>query len=79
MKLRSVALIPSQCDGCGQTDDHPKLHYLDETYHHDCTPFRVLSDLHEVIRERVDKIIEATGAGTRGDALRTFITTELEN
>lgn len=34
-----------QCDGCGQTDDHPKLHYGLETYHHDCIPFRVYHDL----------------------------------
>lgn len=34
-----------QCDGCGQVDDHPKHHYGAETYHHDCTPFRVLEDM----------------------------------
>lgn len=34
-----------QCDGCGQVDDHPKHHYGQETYHHDCTPFRVIEDM----------------------------------
>lgn len=34
-----------QCDVCGQQDDHPKHHYGAETYHHDCTPFRVLEDM----------------------------------
>jgi hypothetical protein len=33
------------CDNCGQADDHPKLHYGSETYHHDCLPHRVLEDL----------------------------------
>ncbi len=33
------------CDGCGQTDDHPKLHYGTQTYHHDCVPAFVMDDL----------------------------------
>lgn len=37
-----------QCDGCGQVDDHPKLHYGAETYHHDCTPYRVIEDMTSV-------------------------------
>lgn len=37
-----------QCDGCGQVDDHPKHHYGSETYHHDCTPFRVIEDMTSV-------------------------------
>lgn len=40
-----MALAQYQCDGCGQTDDHPKLHYGAETYHHDCIPHRVMRDL----------------------------------
>jgi hypothetical protein len=37
---------PMRCDGCGQTDTDPKLHYgAAETYHHDCVPARVLDDL----------------------------------
>jgi hypothetical protein len=34
-----------QCDGCGQIDDHPKHHYGAETYHHDCTPHRIVEDM----------------------------------
>jgi len=33
------------CDGCGQVDAHPRVHYGAETYHHDCIPHRVLVDL----------------------------------
>ncbi len=34
-----------RCDGCGQTDDHPKMHYGAQTFHHDCIPAFVLDDL----------------------------------
>jgi hypothetical protein len=34
-----------RCDGCGQTDDHPKMHYVVQTYHHDCIPAFVMDDL----------------------------------
>ncbi len=34
-----------RCDGCGQTDDHPKMHYGAQTYHHDCIPAFVMDDL----------------------------------
>lgn len=40
-----MAHAPTACDQCGQVDDHPKLHYGPETYHHDCVPHRVLRDL----------------------------------
>lgn len=43
-----MALAVMQCDGCGQVDDHPKHHYGDETYHHDCTPHRVIEDMTSV-------------------------------
>jgi hypothetical protein len=33
------------CDGCGQVDSDPRLHYGLETYHHDCIPYRVLQDV----------------------------------
>jgi hypothetical protein len=33
------------CDGCGQADDHPNVHYGIETYHHDCLPHRIYRDL----------------------------------
>jgi hypothetical protein len=42
--------VPARCDGCGQTDDHPKMHYGAQTYHHDCVPAFVMDDLtHESI------------------------------
>lgn len=37
--------VELRCDNCGQTDDHPKLHYGEETYHHDCIPARVMDDI----------------------------------
>lgn len=43
-----MALAVSTCDDCGQTDDHPKHHYGAETYHHDCTPHRVIEDMTSV-------------------------------
>lgn len=50
-----------QCDGCGQIDDHPKLHYGGaETYHHDCVPFRVLEDMtsySEYGRDEADQVV----------------------
>lgn len=33
------------CEGCGAVDDHPKLHYGAEQYHHDCAPYKVIRDL----------------------------------
>lgn len=39
------ARAATTCDHCGQTDDHPKLHYGVDTYHFDCLPQRVLRDL----------------------------------
>lgn len=44
-----------QCDGCGQTDDDPKHHYGDETYHHDCTPHRVIEDMTSVTQYQRDE------------------------
>ena len=37
--------VSTRCDGCGQTDDHPKMHYGVQTYHHDCIPAFVMDDL----------------------------------
>lgn len=37
--------IEARCDNCGQTDDHPKMHYGPQTFHHDCIPAYVLDDL----------------------------------
>lgn len=49
----------ARCDFCGQTDDHPKLHYGVETYHHDCIPARVMDDIES---ETTYELVE-TGAG----------------
>src|SRR5687767_9911674 len=35
----------TQCDQCGQVDDHPKWHYSTATYHHDCAPYTVIRDI----------------------------------
>lgn len=63
--------VVSGCDHCGGVDDHPKLHYGMETYHHDCVPVKVKADVgdHPIIA----KIIETASAGTHGDDLRTYI------
>jgi hypothetical protein len=66
-----MALTPTACDQCGQSDDHPKLHYGIETYHHDCIPARVRRDLGD--DPIVPQIIEAAESGTRGAALRSHI------
>ena len=63
----------TRCDNCGQTDDHPKLHYGAETYHHDCIPARVLDDCNLELGDGLPEIIEACKAGKRGDALRKAI------
>jgi hypothetical protein len=66
-----MAYTPTACDQCGQTDDHPKLHYGIETYHHDCIPFRVREDLDD--DPVVAKIIKAAEDGTHGAELRKHI------
>lgn len=40
-----MRIAVSSCDNCGKSDDHPKLHYGMETYHHDCIPARVVEDM----------------------------------
>jgi hypothetical protein len=45
--------VAMRCDICGQTDDHPKHHYMNQTFHHDCTPAYVLDDMtHETFYTR---------------------------
>jgi hypothetical protein len=34
-----------RCDSCGQTDDHPKMHYAAQTFHHDCIPAFVMDEI----------------------------------
>lgn len=67
----------SQCQQCGQTDDHPKHIFGSLTgesavYHHDCVPFH----LREMTTndERVAAIHQAQEErGLKGDELRAFI------
>lgn len=48
------ARVQARCDGCGQTDDHPKMHYGAQTYHHDCIPAFVMDDLTSESTYRVE-------------------------
>jgi hypothetical protein len=94
--------IPAKCGTCGQVDDHPKLHYGQLQFHHDCIPAFVMEDLtsestweHQddngwVLVDRIPladedlhpaaqemlKIVKKCKSGTKGDALRKFITKE---
>lgn len=68
--------VPIRCDGCGQTDDHPKHHYAAQVFHHDCTPAYVIDDMtHEsiysvengqiVLQQRIPLPEEEMHPGTR--------------
>ncbi len=46
--------MPVRCDGCGQTDDHPKMHYAAQVFHHDCIPAFVMDDLTSESYYRID-------------------------
>jgi hypothetical protein len=62
------------CLTCGQTDNHPKLHYAEETYHNDCLPPRVAMDVRSGgDGDKVVQIIEKCQSGLKGDDLRNFI------
>jgi hypothetical protein len=64
-----VARVQQACDGCGQSDDHPKLHYGGaETYHHDCIPYRVLRDLTTVGTFIDGQYVETPGVEMHEDA-----------
>lgn len=63
--------LPTGCDTCGQVDDHPKLHYGVETFHHDCVPARVRREIGE--HQMLDQIIAAASSGVRGSDLRAHI------
>jgi hypothetical protein len=61
------------CTGCGQSDDHPKVYVIDgRIYHHDCLP----GDLRVQLDPLAETITSAAHSGTRGDALRSFITNQ---
>jgi hypothetical protein len=61
------------CDQCGQTDDHPKAHFMDgRTVHHDCMDVREEA-LARSAGERQAKIVDACKGGLKGTSLREFI------
>jgi hypothetical protein len=50
------ARTATTCEQCGQTDDHPKLHYGVQTFHHDCAPYTVIRDLTTYGYWRVEQV-----------------------
>lgn len=60
------------CDGCGQTDDHPKLHTWTATKHHDCL---TVAEREAVTASSlaVADIIDACERGLRGPELLAYI------
>jgi hypothetical protein len=72
----------TQCDGCGQVDDHPKLHFAGEgmsnadTYHHDCIPYKIEKQLLDGAGYEdgiLAGIIKKAKAGTHGNDLLAHI------
>jgi hypothetical protein len=66
------------CDQCGKADDHPKVHYGLNTWHHDCTPAKVKEEIlggavHAVDSGILSKVFEAAEGGTRGNDLLAHI------
>jgi len=66
-----MELVPLICDGCGAADDHPKLHYGADTYHHDCIPYRVLQDLTTVGTFVDGRYVETPGVAMSEEAAET--------
>lgn len=71
------------CKACPEADDHPKIHYGNDSYHHDCLPpFAVLdvtrlADTHPQHAAQA-RIVDAARAGTHGQELRAFIGSDHE-
>jgi hypothetical protein len=70
--------VPTQCDQCGQTDTHPKVHIGEVTKHNDCLAF---SEKQMVVTSSpvAAQIIEAAEGGTHGDELLARIESLHEN
>lgn len=69
---------PTMCDHCGIVDNHPKLHYTTQTFHHDCTPVpmigQILAGAHSQHALLVAKIFRAAREeDVHGDDLRDMI------
>jgi hypothetical protein len=70
--------VSTQCDHCGQNDDHPKVHLGDITKHHDCLSVQEENALRDSGQEKdsgpkVSAIIDAAKGGTRGEKLLKLI------
>lgn len=65
--------VQTQCSQCGQTDDHPKIHFGDgDTKHHDCLSFTEKAQVVES-SDVAARIIEACEGGERGPDLLAHI------
>jgi hypothetical protein len=74
-----TSLVVTQCDQCGQYDDHPKVHSFDGgTRHHDCVShverLDILAGTHSQHPLITAKIFDACiTQGVKGQDLREFI------
>lgn len=71
-----MARAQTQCEQCGQTDDHPKVHIGEVTKHHDCLSFserEMVLGSAEATPGAALAIIEACEGGARGDFLLAVI------
>lgn len=71
-----MARVATQCDQCGQVDDHPKVHIGEITKHHDCLSFsekEMILGSNESTPGAVAQIIAACEGGTRGEKLVKLI------
>ena len=71
-----TARVATQCDQCGQTDDHPKVHIGEVTKHHDCLSFterQMVIGANQATPDAAEKIITACEKGKRGDELTAYI------
>jgi hypothetical protein len=68
----------TSCDQCGAYDDHPKVHYGLNTWHHDCTPARIKNEIlggaiHAVDADVLAKVFDAAENGVHGNELVAHI------
>jgi hypothetical protein len=67
-----MARAVTQCEQCGQTDDHPKVHIGAVTKHHDCLSVAEKSMVTESSPVAA-QIVEACEDGKRGPDLLAHI------
>lgn len=67
----------TKCKDCPETDDHPKLHYGQDTYHFDCLPAFAEQDVTRFLdhpqHAAARRIIDAARGGVHGQELRQHI------